>query len=281
MVVMNYIPLWGWLMAFQNYKPKQGLHIVSEANWVGLLHFKRLFSDDSFLRVIRNTLAMSSLNLVFGTIAAIFTALMINEIGRTGFKRTVQTISYLPHFISWVVAASIIFNVLSADGIINRILLGLGLIDDPVIWLSRPDLFWGIVTVSGIWKEVGFGSIIYLSAITSVDPNLYEAATIDGAGRLQRIRFITIPSIMPTIKLLLILNIGRILSTGFEKQMLLGNSIVYTVSEVLDLFVLKYGISLGRYSFATAAGVFKSFVSVVLIWGSNSIAKKMGDEALF
>jgi putative aldouronate transport system permease protein len=277
-VLFNYVPLWGWLMAFQHYK--LGIPILDN-QWVGLEHFRELFRDDSFLRVLRNTLGMSVINLSFGFCSSILLAIMLNELRGILFKRVVQTISYLPHFISWVVAANLIMNMLSIDGIVNTVLLKLHIINDPVLWLSKGEYFWWIIGASNVWKEVGWSAIIYLAAMTMIDPSLYEAASIDGAGRFRKIMHITLPGIRPIIIILLIMSIGHILDAGFEQQYLLQTPMVVDQAETIDIFVLKYGINLSRYSFATAAGIFKTLISVILLVAANRMAKQMGQERLF
>ena len=277
--VFKYVPLWGWTMAFQDYRP--GLPF-SEQEWVGWKHFKFLFQDEAFLRVLRNTLAMSVINLVLGFVTAITLAILFNELYNGKFKRIVQTISYMPHFLSWVVAAGIISYALSLEnGIVNIVLQKLGIIDEPILWLGIGEYFWGIIGVSEVWKNVGWNTIIYLAAIAMIDPEQYEAAEIDGASRLQRIFYITLPSLKPTIVILLILNLGNILETGFEPQYLLGNPMNLDYSENLDIFVLKYGISMGNFSLATAAGIFKTVVSFILLFSANHIAKRLGQARLF
>ncbi|MNW35870.1 putative aldouronate transport system permease protein [Fontibacillus panacisegetis] len=277
-IVFSYVPLWGWLMAFQDFK--LGTPMLQN-HWVGLDNFRELFRDDSFLRVIRNTLAMSIINLVFGFLSSITLALLLNELRSIMFKRIVQTISYLPHFISWVVAANLIMNMLSIEGIVNYILVNLHLIQEPILWLSKGEYFWWIIGASNVWKGVGWGAIIYLAAMTMIDPSLYEAASIDGAGRFRKIFHITLPGIRPIIVILLIMSIGHILDAGFEQQYLLQTPMVVDQAETIDLFVLKYGINLSRYSFATASGIFKTLISVILLVAANQFAKRMGQERLF
>lgn len=278
LIIFKYIPIWGWLMAFQDFKPNLG---ISGSEWVGFKHFMFLFTNEDFFRVMRNTLAMSTLKLTTGVFSAVTLAILLNEVGNLRFKKTVQTVSYLPHFISWVVASNIVLAALSTDGgIINEILVGLGLVDKPILFMGIEKYFWGIITISNIWKEVGWSAIIYLAAMTAIDPQLYEAAQIDGAGRLKRIWHITLPGIMPTVIILLILKIGWILNAGFEQQYLLQNPTVLNVSEVLSIFVLRYGIGMGRYSFATAAGIFQSIVSLTLVFTVNWIAKKTSDDSV-
>lgn len=278
LILFNYVPIWGWLMAFQNYKPALPF---SKQEWVGFQQFRFLFEDDTFLRVLRNTIAMSMINLVLGFVTAIVLALLLNEIKVRFFKRSIQTISYLPHFLSWIIAAGIVSTSLSVDnGIVNQVLMKLHLIQEPIMWLSEGKYFWGIVGASTVWKEVGWNTIIYLAAITSIDPSLYEAASMDGANRYHKMRYITVPGIKATFIILLIMNIGHILDAGFELQYLLGNGMVVDWSETIDIFVLRYGISMGNYSLATAAGIFKTFVAVILVLIANYTAKRLGEERL-
>lgn len=276
--VFKYLPLWGWTTAFQNYKPHKSF---SEQTWVGLKHFQSLFADETFYRVLRNTLVMSSIKLVLGFFTAITLAILLNELKNIVFKRLVQTISYLPHFISWVVASSIVLTVLSPDGIFNLILMKLRLIDSPVLWMGKGEYFWGILGATEVWKDVGWNTIVYLAAITTIDPSQYEAAEIDGANRFQRIFHITLPGLKPVIIILLIMNLGHILESGFEPQYLLGNGMNVDYSENLDIFVLKYGMGMGNYSLGTAAGIFKTLVSFIFLFSANYIAKKMGESRLF
>ena len=192
-IVFSYIPIWGWSMAFQDYKPARGFF---EQTWVGFKHFIFLFSDSNFLNALRNTLAMSFINLVLGFVTAIALALLLNEIRISSFKRVVQTISYLPHFLSWVIAAGIVQMALSIEGgIVNIVLMKLGFIKSPVMWLSEPKYFWGIIGISYVWKELGWNTIIYLAAMSGIDPGLYEAAEIDGANRYRKMWHVTLPGI--------------------------------------------------------------------------------------
>ena len=277
--IFCYAPLAGWVMAFQNYKPGKG---VFDQIWVGFEQFKFLFSDDVFLKVLRNTLAMSLINLSLGFICSIGLALILNEVRNRHAKKFVQTVSYLPHFLSWIVVTGIVAEVLSpSTGVVNEILKNMNLVDNPINFFADPKYFWGIVGATNVWKEVGWGSIIYLAAMTSINTDLYEAAEIDGAGRLQKIWHVTLPGIKPTIFILLIINIGNILNAGFERQYLLGNGLIQDVSQTIDIFVLKYGIGLNNYSLATAAGIFKSVISIILIFIANKAAKSAGQESLF
>ena len=277
-VIFCYLPLVGWLMAFQNYKPKDGL---LHSQFVGLAKFKMLFSDEAFIRVIRNTLAMGVINLVVTFVTAIAFAILLNEIVSKKGKKTVRTISYLPHFLSWIIVTGILHDALSGTGIINELLMNFHLISQPINFFAHEKYFWPIVAFANVWKETGWNAIIYLSAITSIDPSLYEAAAIDGAGRWGKIKHVTLPGIKPTIIILLLMNVGNVLNAGFEIQYLLGNGLVQKVSQTIDIYVLKWGISQGDYALGTAAGIFKSVVSIVLIVVANQIAKKNGEERLF
>ncbi|MBE6023000.1 MAG: sugar ABC transporter permease [Cellulosilyticum sp.] len=276
-IIFKYIPLAGWLMAFQDYKPKLG---ILGSQWVGLKHFKVLFQEEQFYQALQNTLGMSILAITFGTIFSVGFALLLNELRSLRLKRVVQTISYLPHFVSWVVVANIVGQILSTTGVLNEILMALHIIDSPVNFMSQPNLFWGIVTGSDLWKETGWNAIIYLAAITGIDVQLYEAAKVDGANRWQQIKSITLPCIRGTIIILLIMSIGNLINIGFEKQYLLGNNTVASKSLVLDKYALDYGIGMVRYSYGTAIGMFKSVVGIVLIYIANTLAKKSGEGQL-
>lgn len=277
-LVFYYIPLGGWAMAFQNYKPKTGL---LHSKFVGLDKFEFLFSDQTFLKVIRNTLGMGILNLVTTFFMAILFAILLNEIRSNIAKKSVQTISYLPHFLSWIIVTGILHDALSSTGIVNEVLMNLHIIKQPISFFSHPALFWPIVAFANVWKETGWNAIIYLAAITSIDPSLYEAAAIDGAGRWDKIRYITLPGIRPTIMILLLMNIGNVLNAGFEVQYLLGNGLIKSVSDTIDIYVLTWGVSQNDYSLGTAAGIFKSLVSIILIVLANYVAKRTGEERLF
>ena len=277
-VIFYYLPLGGWVIAFQNYKPALGMF---KSEFVGLQKFQQLFSDSSLLEVIRNTLAMGVINLVLTFVAAIVFAILLNEIRMKFAKKAVQTISYLPHFLSWIVVTGILRDILSGTGIVNELLMKAGATDQAINFFANPDYFWWIVGFSNVWKETGWNAIIYLAAITAIDPSLYEAAAIDGAGRWAKIRHIILPGIRPTVMILLLMNVGNVLNAGFEIQYLLGNGLVQSVSQTIDIYVLKWGISQGDYAIGTAAGIFKSFVSIVLIVLANQFAKRTGDEQLF
>ena len=277
-IVFCYVPLVGWLMGFQNYKPQLG---VLKSPFIGLTKFKMLFNDHTFILAVRNTLAMGIINLVLSFVTAIVFAILLNEVRSNGGKKVVQTISYLPHFLSWIIVTGILQDLLSGTGIVNECLMGLGLIDQPLNFFAYPKYFWWIVGFSNVWKETGWNAIIYLATITSIDPTLYEAAAIDGAGRWAKIVHIILPGIKSTIMILLLINVGNVLNAGFEIQYLLGNGLVQDVSQTIDIYVLKWGISQLDYSLGTAAGIFRSVVSILLIVIANGISKRFGEERLF
>lgn len=277
-IVFCYLPLVGWLIAFQDYKPQNG---IFGSKFVGLQVFQKLFQDQSFWLTVRNTLAMSMLNLALSTFFAILFAVLLNEVRTLIGKKFVQTVSYLPHFLSWIVACGILLDTLGGTGIINDLLMRLHVISAPLNFFSYPQAFWWIVALAVVWKETGWNAIIYLAAITSIDPNLYEAASIDGGGRWVKMRYITLPGIANTIIILLIMNIGNVLNSGFEVQYLLGNDVIRDFSQTIDIYVLKWGISQNNYMIGTAAGIFRSAVSIVLILITNAVAKRSGDAKLF
>ena len=276
-LIFNYSPMWGWITAFQDYKPKLG---ISGSKFVGLKNFEWLFKRPDFLQSIRNTLGMSIINLVFGTIAAIVLAVLLNEVRNTRFKRTVQTVTYLPHFLSMVIVVGMAQNIFASNGPLNQLLMNLHLIKEPIFFLGEGKLFWWLVGVINVWKEVGWNTIIYIAAMTAIDPSLYEAASIDGAGRFDRIRYITLPGIKSTFVILLIMNIGHLMEAGFEMQYLLSSSLTMDWAQTIDIFVLKYGISKQQYGVATAAGIFKSVVAISLLFSANASAKRRDESTL-
>lgn len=267
-------------MAFQNFRPNLG---YSGSDFVGLLQFQKLFKAKEFFQTLRNTLMMSSLNLVLGFVFSIGFALLLNEIKFKGFKKLTQTFSYLPHFLSWVIVCALVSNMVSTgtDGIINNFLLDIGLIKTPIFFLGKQGYFWWIVAFANVWKETGWNSIIYIAAMGGIDSSLYEAAEIDGANRYHKMWHITLPGIRTTIIVILIMNLGWILNAGFEVQYLLSNGLTMPVARTIDIYTLEYGITIGNYSLATAAGIFKSVVSITLVSLTNFIAGKFGEDNLF
>ncbi len=276
-LLFNYSPLWGWITAFMDYNPATPLF---QNEWVGMKNFIWLFSKPEFIRSIRNTFAMAAINLVFGFVFPILLALFLNEIRSMHFKRTVQTVTYLPHFLSWVIVVGIAQTIFSSDGAINQLLMALGLTETPVFFLGEGKFFWWLVGVINLWKECGWNTIIYLAAMAAIDPALYEAAEMDGAGRFKRMFHITLPGIKSTFVVLLVMNIGYLMEAGFEIQYLMGQNVVMDWSQTIDIFALKYGITKGQYSRAIAAGIFKSLVSIALMLSANFAAKHLGEDTL-
>lgn len=276
-IVFSYIPMYGVLMAFQDYNMFKGF---TASPWVGVKHFEMFFNAPEFWTVMRNTIVISLLKLLIGFPAPILLALMLNEVRSRVFKRTVQTISYLPHFLSWVIVSGFVMSMLSTEnGSINMLLQKLSLIDHPISFLSLPEYFWSILVTTGVWKEIGFSSIVYLAAIAGIDPHMHEAAAMDGASRLRQMFSVTLPSILPVIIVFLILAIGNLLSAGFEDILLLGsNPVLRDVGDVIDTYVYRIGIQNNRYSYATAAGLFKSLIGVFLLVGANYAARKSGNS---
>ena len=276
-LVFNYAPVYGLTIAFKDFKFSEG---IFGSPWNGLENFKYLFGLADFYRVLANSLILSLLKLVFYFPIPIILALMINEIRFQKFKRVTQTLIYLPYFISWVVIGGILVNLLSPScGIVNDVIKTMG--GEPVFFLGSDKYFRAIAVVSHIWKQAGWDTIIYLAAITAVNPDLYEAAKIDGAGNFQRIWHVTIPCIKPTIVILLLISIGNILNNGFEQIYVLQNGSNLAVSEVFETYTYKMGLVNGRYSFATSVSLFSSVVGFVLLSIGNRCAKLMGEEGLF
>lgn len=275
--IFSYIPMYGIMIAFQDYKIG---HSFSSSPWVGMKHFIYFFNSPEFGMVMRNTIVISLLKFLIGFPAPIFLALILNEVRKMAFKRVVQTITYLPHFMSWVILGGLVTTMLAVDGgSINMLLEKLNLIDKPITFLSLPEYFWGILVTTNVWKEIGFGSIVYLAAIAGVDPHTYEAASIDGASRFKQIYMITLPSIMPVVSIFMILAIGNLVSAGFEDILILAaDPAIRDVSDVLDTYVVRVGITNYRYSYATAVGVFKAVVSVGLLTIANFVARRSGNS---
>ncbi|MFF2889142.1 ABC transporter permease [Paenibacillus sp. NPDC057967] len=273
--IFSYIPMYGVLMAFQKYDIFAG---IWKSEWAGLANFRMFFQAPEFLNIMRNTIAISLFKLVITFPAPILLALMLNEVRHMAFKRIIQTVSYLPYFLSWVIVSGFVFSLLSVDnGTINIVLQKLNLIEHPINFLAIPEYFWTILVSVNVWKEIGFASIVYLAAIAGVDPTLYEAASIDGASRLKQIYLITLPSIAPVIIIFMILAIGNLLSAGFEDILLLAtNPILRDYSDVIDTYVYRVGILKSRFSYATAVGLFKAVISVTLLIVANRLARRAG-----
>lgn len=282
-LIFCYAPMIGLYMAFVNFKPKLGdfWHNLFTSDFVGMQWLKYFFAGNDFAIVMRNTLVSSTLTLILGFIAPVTIAILLNEVKNIRFKKVVQTASYLPYFVSWVIAANIITTLLSSSGAINQILVWLKLVKEPVLFLQEGKYFWIIIALANTWKDMGYNSIIYLSAITSINPSLFEAAKVDGANRWQQIRYVLLPGIKPTVVVMLILSVGNLLNTGFDQFFLLGNSTTRAFSDVIDTYAYRYGIQNVMFSYASAVSLFKSVVAFILVFIVNKIAKKTENSYLF
>jgi putative aldouronate transport system permease protein len=280
LLIFSYLPMIGLIIAFKNYVVSDGVVGFFTSPWVGLKYFIEFFTEVDSGMIIKNTFFISISKVIFTFPLPIAFAIMINEVGNYRYKKIVQTASYLPHFISWVVVYGIIFTFLSGDGVFNILLKSLNLIDKSIPFLTDPKKFWGLAVISDAWKEFGWWAIIFIAAIVGIDQNTYEAAQIDGASRMQKIRYVTLPGIQGTIIVVLILTLGNLLGGGmsgsnFEQSLLLGNNLNRQTSEILQTHVLKVGLVQLRYSYATAVGMLQSIISVIMVFGSNAAVKKM------
>ncbi|MGC6587876.1 ABC transporter permease subunit [Paenibacillus sp. FSL W7-1279] len=276
-LVFKYVPMWGVMLAFQNYQPFTGF---LKSEWVGFEHFRLFFNNPEFLMLLRNTLLLSFYNLIFFFPAPIILALLLNEVRLSFFKRTIQTMIYVPHFISMVIVASLTYVFLTTEGgTVNELLFQYT--GNKIQFLSDPSWFRPVIILQTIWKECGWGTIIFLAALAAVDVEQYEAATIDGANRWRQIWHITLPAIRSTIVILLILRMGSVLDNGFEQIYLMLNPLNRSVGEVFDTYVYAMGITQGAFSYSTAVGLFKSIVGVTLVLGTNWLAKKFGQSGLY
>ncbi|WP_239625116.1 ABC transporter permease subunit [Paenibacillus sp. H1-7] len=276
-IVFHYVPLYGILIAFKKYNLYQGF---SGSPWVGLDNFTKLFAMSGFTRALKNTIVISAYQLIFAFPAPIILALILNEVKNVLYKRFVQTVIYLPHFVSWVVIAGILYAFFSpSTGVIREIASLFGYEGAVINFLSSKEYFRGLLVVSNIWKEAGFGTVLYLATITAIDPQLYEAAKVDGARKLRQIWHITLPGLRTTIVILLILRVGQILSAGLDQVYALYNPQVYEVAEILDTFVYKLAFEEAKYDLSTATGVFKSIIGLILVLATNYIAKKIDRDS--
>lgn len=269
LALFAYAPMYGLTIAFKDFVLLKG---ISGSPWVGLENFRKLLTAPSFSEVFVNTIKISFLRLIFGFPAPILLALLLNEVGNARFKKVVQTISYLPHFLSWVVLAGIVIQILSpSSGIVNQIIVMFG--GNPIYFVADPRYFVPMLIVTGIWKEVGWGTVVYLASITSISPELYEAATIDGAGRFQKMLHITLPALRPVVSIMFILNSGNLINAGFDQIYNLYNPAVYKVADIIDTYVYRRGLLDMKYSFSSAAGLFKNVISFALVLTTNGLVK--------
>ena len=277
-IVFHYFPMYGVTLAFKDFKVRRG---ILGSPWAGFKYFEQLFTALSFWEVLRNTIVISLLKLAFGFPAPIILALFINEIRNDRVKKTFQTFTYLPHFISWVIAASFVEDIIGLHGPINAIITKLG--NSPIYFQADPNYFRGLLIVSNIWKGVGWGSIVYIAAITGIDQQMYEAAEIDGAKKLQQIWYITLPSIRSTILTIFILDVGKLLNAGFDQVYNLYSGAVFSVGDILDTYTYRQGLLDQNYSYSTAAGLFKNVVGFILVIITNWMSRKLtdGEEGLW
>ena len=277
MIIFKFLPLTWITMAFKDYNIFRGL---GQSPWVGMKHFVRLFSSDEFFLVFRNTLVINIYRIVFLFPAPIMVALLLNEVRALAFKRIVQTIIYIPHFLSWVVIAAIFIQILSVDGgLVNQIMSSFGF--RPVPFLMDKRFFRAILVITAGWKDVGWNTIIYLAAITAIDPNLYEAAMVEGAGRFRKMWYITLPGIASTVVVLLLLRMGQILGSNVDQVLMLYNPLVYEVGDVLGTYVYRMGLGKMEYSFGTAVGLFNSVIGFALLLGANALTRKLSERSIW
>ena len=275
-IVFHYIPMFGIVIAFKDYNIYQG---IWGSPWMGLQYFNEFLSDPYFYKVLRNTMVIGLYHILFNFPAPIILALLLNEIKSNRFKRVVQTVSYIPHFLSTVVVCGIVLNLLSSDGLINQFLMALGL--ERIQFMILPQWFRTVFVTSGIWTGIGWASIIYLAALAGINPTLYEAASIDGASRMRMALNITLPGILPTVMVMLIFQVGSILSVSFEKVLLLYNGAIYETADVLQTYIYRRGLIGNDFSYATAVGLFSSVISVLFLASSNFLSRKLTDNGLW
>ena len=274
--IFHYIPLFGLVIAFEKYNPGRG---VFSSPWVGFENFQKVFSQPGFVRTIGNTIYIALFKMVGNIAVPVLFALLMNEVGKTLFKRVFQTLVYLPHFVSWVILGGVFSELLAADGLINRLFTSIGLPN--VNFLGNAEVFPWTIIITAIWQSFGYGTIIYLAALTSIDPELYDSAKVDGAKRISQIRYITLPMLKPTIILMLVLSLGNVLSAGFDQVFNLYSPIVYETGDIIDTYVYRLGIENAQYSMSTAVGLFKSLISSVLVLSSWLLADKLANYRIF
>jgi putative aldouronate transport system permease protein len=275
-ILFAYIPFYGLQIAFKDFQVFRG---IWASPWVGFDHFHDLFTSPKFPELLRNTLLISAYRLVFGFPFPILFALLLNEVRKMWFRRTIQTVTYFPHFLSWVVMAGIVINLIGPAGIVNTLLEDMGF--DTVNFMTNPDLFRTNVVATGILKDFGWGAIIYLAALTGIDPQLYEAAKVDGAGKLRQIWDITIPGLRPTMAVLLVLSLGTLLDAGFDQIFMLLNGATFETGDIIDTYVYRVGLLDAQFEIATATGLFKGVVGLVMIVSANAILRRFGERSIW
>ncbi|MBB6635040.1 putative aldouronate transport system permease protein [Cohnella thailandensis] len=276
-VLFKYVPMYGTAIAFQDYNLFKG---ISGSEWVGFENFTQLFAMSQFYQVVRNTLLLNLLDLLFSFPAPILLALLLNELRVVWFKKTAQTLLYLPHFISWIIIGGLVYQIFSnKGGLLNNLITSLGF--EAVPFLTEKNHWLFVYLGTGIWQSAGWGTIIYLAALTGINRELYEAADVDGAGRWKKMRHITLPGIRSTIVVMLIMQLGHIMTIGFERPFVMGNTLVMDYSEVISTFVYKAGLQSAQFSLATAMGLFQAIVGLIFVVGANTIAKRMGEQGIY
>ncbi len=282
MLLFSIVPLFGLLLAFKNYKVVEGIRGVFTSPWYGFQNFKIIFGNFDFRRMLVNTLGINLIGNLVGILAAIGFALFINEITHVKFKGFVQTVTYMPHFISWVVFGGIVITLLSGDGgLFNQILFKLGIIETPIVFMAQPGYFWAIAIISNLVKELGWSTILYTAAISGVDQELYEAADLDGAGRIQKMRYVTLPCIKGTIVIMVIFAVAGIMNNNFDQIFVLQNPFNSERSEVIDTYIYKVGMQQLQFGMAAAVNIFKSILAIVLLGIANFVSRKLTDNGLF
>ena len=278
LIIFNYVPMAGIVLGFERFTPKNGVYM---SEWVGLKHFVTFFSSVFFIRVLKNTLILSLYSIIFGFPAPIIFALLLNELDNEYYKKVIQVVSYMPNFISTVVISGIIIDFVASDGVITDMLVKVGFLKEAKNLLSVPQYFRTIMVLTDLWQQVGFGSILFLAALTGIDQELYEAAVIDGANRWKQTMHVTIPGIMPTVVIMLIMRIGGLMNANQEKILLLYNPLIYETSDVIGTFVYRKGLLEADYGYSTAVGLFNSAVNVVLLFIANGVSRKYSETSLF
>lgn len=278
LIIFNYVPMAGIVLGFERFTPKNGVYM---SEWVGLKHFVTFFSSVFFIRVLKNTLILSLYSIIFGFPAPIIFALLLNELDNEYYKKVIQVVSYMPNFISTVVISGIIIDFVASDGVITDMLVKVGFLNEAKNLLSVPEYFRTIMVLTDLWQQVGFGSILFLAALTGIDQELYEAAVIDGANRWKQTIHVTIPGIMPTVVIMLIMRIGGLMNANQEKILLLYNPLIYETSDVIGTFVYRKGLLEADYGYSTAVGLFNSVVNVILLFIANGVSRKYSETSLF
>lgn len=276
LIIFNFVPMFGAVIAFENYYPSKG---IFGSSWVGLKNFKYMFHLPMFWQLFRNTIIIALFKIILGIIVPVLYALLLNEVRHVAYKRLIQTAIYLPHFLSWVILAGIVGSIFALDGIINQIIRWMG--GNDIYFMANGQWFRFIVILSDVWKEAGFGTVVYLAAITGIDPMLYEAAAIDGAGKFKRTLHITLPGMAPTIVLMSTLALGRVMDAGFDQIFNMYNPLVYSTGDIIDTYVYRTGLVGAKYSLATAVGLMKSTISFVLIVLSYKLADRFANYRIF